>query len=76
MFMENNITNGVVLTTKEAASIYELIDVYLLEILRKDEEIDSLDWLTLVLSVRKKCEKSYQEVHNIDSNKTSTTYKF
>ena len=74
--MKNNIINSVVLTTKEASSIYELIDVYLLGILRKDEEIDSLDWLTLVLSVRKKCEKSYQEVHNIDSNKTSTTYKF
>ena len=74
--MKNNIINGVVLTTKEASSIYELIDVYLLEILRKDDEIDNLDWLTLVLSVRKKCEKSYQEINNIDSNKTNTTSKF
>lgn len=74
--MKNNITNGVVLTTKEAASIYDFIDGYLLEILRKDDEIDSLDWLTLILSVRKKCEKSYQKVHNIDPNKTSTTFKF
>lgn len=67
--MKNNITNGVILTTKEASSIHEFIDVYLLEILRKDDEIDNLDWLTLILSVRKKCEKSYQEVHNINPTK-------
>lgn len=74
--MKNNITNGVVLTIEEAASIYDFIDGYLLEILRKDDEIDSLDWLTLILSVRKKCEKSYQEVHNINPDKVNTVYKF
>ena len=43
------------LTKEEAEVLVELIELNLFDILRKDEEIDSIEWLTTIMSIYEKC---------------------
>ena len=43
------------LTKKEADVLIELIELNLFDIIRKDEEIDSIEWLETIMSIYRKC---------------------
>ena len=43
------------LTKKEADVLIELIELNLFDIIRKDEEIDSIEWLETIMSIYEKC---------------------
>ena len=43
------------LTKKETDVLIELIELNLFDIIRKDEEIDSIEWLETIMSIYEKC---------------------
>ena len=43
------------LTKKETDVLIELIELNLFDIIRKDEEIDNIEWLAAIMSVYEKC---------------------
>ena len=43
------------LTKKETDVLIELIELNLFDIIRKDEEIDNINWLAIMMSIYEKC---------------------
>lgn len=46
----------VTITREEAESLNELLECNLLQVVRDDREIDSLQWLLNILNIWKKCD--------------------
>ena len=43
------------LTKSEAETIVDMIELYIFDIIRQDEEIDNINWLSTVMEIYKKC---------------------
>ena len=43
------------LTKKEADVLIEVIELICFDMIRKDEEIDSIEWLETIMSIYRKC---------------------
>lgn len=43
------------LTKEEAEVLTDLIELYLFDIIRKDDEIDNINWLAIMMSIYEKC---------------------
>lgn len=45
------------ITKSEAKVLTELIEMNLFDIIRKDEEIDNIEWLAAIMSIYEKCKE-------------------
>ena len=46
------------LTLGEAETLTDLIELYIFDIIRNDEEIDNINWLKNVMSIHEKCKQA------------------
>lgn len=49
------------ITKEEAASLKDLIELNLFNVIRNDVEVDSMRWLCNIVAIYKKCEAGGQE---------------
>ena len=49
------------ITKSEATVLTELIEMNLFDIIRKDEEIDNIEWLRVIMSIYEKCKEGGAE---------------
>ena len=49
------------ITKDEAEGLMDFIEMNIFEIIRENDEIDSIEWLCNIISVYKKCKESEQE---------------
>ena len=49
------------ITKSEAKVLTELIEMNLFDIIRKDEEIDNIEWLAAIMSIYEKCKEGGAE---------------
>lgn len=52
------------ITKNEAESFVDLVEVYLLDIIRSSPDIDSIDWLGNLIEIYKKCQAGLKEGGN------------
>lgn len=56
--------NEIVLSKDEAESLADFIDLNLIDVIRNDTDIDSIEWLCNICSIYKKCEDVLNEKEN------------
>ena len=54
-------TEMIEITKSEAEVLTDLIELYLFDIIRNDEDIDNINWLAHIISVYEKCKKGGAE---------------
>lgn len=59
--MSDTEKKNITLTESEASALVELIEACLIDMIRKDESIDSLAWVEAIISVWRKCGGAYDD---------------
>ncbi len=54
------------ITRDEAESFVDLVEVYLLDIIRSNPDIDSIEWLGNLLEIYRKCQAALKEENHVN----------